>query len=146
METLKDHPLVDAGQTGAIGYCFGGSVILAMANSGADLDAVVAFHAGLRLPVMPQEGITSRILILNGAEDPMITDEDVENLTGTLVEANADFRYVNYEGATHAYTNPAADSLGEKFDLPLAYNAQTDSLSWQEMREFLEQTFGTEMP
>lgn len=146
LETLKVHPLVDAGQTGAIGYCFGGSVILAMANSGADLDAVVAFHAGLRLPVMPQENISSRILILNGAEDPMITAEDVENLTGALEEVNADFRYVNYEGATHAYTNPAADSLGTRFDLPLAYDAQTDSLSWLEMREFFEQTFNEDMP
>lgn len=146
LETLKDHPLVDAGQTGAIGYCFGGSVILAMANSGADLDAVAAFHAGLNLPVMPQEEISTRILILNGAEDPMITAEDVENLTGALEELNADFRYVNYEGATHAYTNPAADSLGTRFNLPLAYNAQIDSLSWLEMSEFFEQTFSNDMP
>lgn len=146
LAALKDHPLVDAGQTGAIGYCFGGSVVLAMANSGADLDVVAAFHAGLNLPVMPQEEISTRILILNGAEDPMITNEDVENLTGALEEVNADFRYVNYEGATHAYTNPAADSLGERFDLPLAYNAEIDSLSWLEMSEFFEQTFSNDIP
>ncbi|PWN06158.1 dienelactone hydrolase family protein [Rhodohalobacter mucosus] len=146
LETLKDHPLVDAGQTGAIGYCFGGSLILAMANTGADLDAVAAFHAGLQLPVMPQDEIQSRILILNGAEDPLISAEDVENLTGALERVNADFRYVNYEGATHAYTNPAADSLGVAFGLPLAYNADVDSLSWQEMNEFFDQTFNGETP
>ena len=146
LETLKAHPLVDAGQTGAIGYCFGGSVILAMANAGADLDAVAAFHAGLQLPVMPQDEITTRILILNGAEDPMITDEHVENLTSALEGVNADFRYVSYEGATHAFTNPSADSLAEAFDLPLAYNAEVDSLSWQEMSVFFDQTFSAETP
>lgn len=141
LQALRNHPGVDPDQTGAIGYCFGGSVILAMANSGADLDAVVAFHAGLQLPVMPQEGMTSRILILNGADDPMITAEHVENLTGALENIGADFRYVSYQGATHAFTNPAADSLGNRFELPLAYDAETDSLSWNEMKAFFESTF-----
>lgn len=141
LETLKDHPMVDAGQTGAIGYCFGGSVVLAMANAGADLDAVVSFHGGLQLPVMPQDDMRTRILILNGAADPFITEEQVENLTGALETVNADFRFVNYEGATHAFTNPNADSLGSAFDMPLAYDAEVDSLSWQEMEEFFQQTF-----
>ncbi|WP_421772968.1 dienelactone hydrolase family protein [Gracilimonas sp.] len=143
LETLKNRGNVDSTQIGAIGYCFGGSVILAMANSGSDLDGVAAFHAGLQLPVMPQEGLTSRILILNGADDPFVTEEHVSNLTNAYEEVNADYEYISYDGALHAYTNPTADSLGKKFDLPLAYNAQADSLSWKEMKEFLNETFAS---
>ncbi|MDX1590647.1 MAG: dienelactone hydrolase family protein [Balneolaceae bacterium] len=141
LETLKDHPMVDAGKTGAIGYCFGGTVVLAMANAGADLDAVVSFHGGLQLPVMPESDMDTRILILNGADDPMVTAEQVEALTGALEDVNADFQFINYEGATHSFTNPAADSLGAEFELPVAYNAEADSLSWSEMEEFFQQTF-----
>lgn len=141
LETLKNRGNVDSTKIGAIGYCFGGSVILAMANSGSNLDGVAAFHAGLQLPVMPQEDLTSRILILNGAEDPLVSDEHVSNLTNSYDEVNADYEYISYDGATHAYTNPIADSLGKKFDLPLAYNAKADSLSWERAKEFLNETF-----
>ncbi|MGN8225242.1 dienelactone hydrolase family protein [Gracilimonas sp. BCB1] len=143
LETLKNRGNVDSTQIGAIGYCFGGSVILAMANSGSDLDGVAAFHAGLQLPVMPQESLTSRILILNGADDPFVTEEQVANLSGAYEELGADYQYINYDGAQHAYTNPAADSLGQKFDLPLAYNAKADSLSWEKMKSFFEETFAS---
>lgn len=142
METLKNNPKVDPEKIGAIGYCFGGSVILAMAHSGADLDGVAAFHAGLQLPVMPQQGMSSRILIMNGAADPMVTQEQVTALTGAYEELGADYQYISYEGAQHAYTNPGADSLGQKFQLPLAYNAEADSLSWEEMKAFFAETFG----
>jgi dienelactone hydrolase len=141
LETLKSNPNVDTTQIGAIGYCFGGSVILSMANSGMDLKGVAAFHAGLQLPVMPGEDLTSRVLVLNGADDPFVTAEQVENFTSALESAEADFQYINYEGAVHAYTNPGADTLGQKFDLPLAYNAKADSASWEEMKNFFSTTF-----
>lgn len=141
IETLKANENVNTEQIGAVGYCFGGSVILAMAHSGIDLDGIAAFHAGLQLPVMPQDGLTSRVLILNGADDPFVTQEQVEALTGAYESINADYQYINYEGAMHAYTNPAADSLGQTFDLPLAYDAETDSLSWSEMTSFFSETF-----
>lgn len=141
LETLKSNPNVDTEKIGAIGYCFGGSVILSMANAGLELDGVAAFHAGLQLPQMPTEGMNSRILILNGAEDEFITDEQVENLTGALESVNADYQYINYEGVMHSFTNPGADSLGQKFELPLAYDAEADSLSWEEMKAFFIQTF-----
>lgn len=138
LETLKSQDNVNPEQVGAIGYCFGGSVILAMAHSGADLDGIAAFHAGLQLPVMPEDSLDTRILILNGAADPMVTEEHVSTLTRAYEGINADYQYISYEGAQHAYTNPTADSLGEKFGLPLAYNAEADSLSWEEMRSFLK--------
>ncbi|MAL18413.1 MAG: dienelactone hydrolase [Balneola sp.] len=146
LETLKNRGNVDSTKIGAIGYCFGGSVILAMANSGADLDGIAAFHAGLQLPVMPQEGVKSRVLVLNGADDPFVTEEQVANLTSGYEDINADYQYISYDGAVHAYTNPGADSLGQKFELPLAYNAEADSLSWEEMKTFFSETFAdTEM-
>jgi dienelactone hydrolase len=141
METLRNHSMVNGEQIGAIGYCFGGSVILAMAHSGADLDGIVAFHAGLQLPVMPEEEIDTEILILNGADDPMVSEEDIENLTSAYDEMGTSYEFVNYEGATHAYTNPAADSLGQEFDLPLAYNADVDEQSWERMKQFFDELF-----
>jgi dienelactone hydrolase len=112
-----------------------------MANAGLDLKGVAAFHAGLQLPVMPGDDLTSRVIVMNGADDPFVTTEQVENFTGALEAAEADFQYINYEGAVHAYTNPGADSLGKKFDLPLAYNAKADSASWEEMKNFFNNTF-----
>lgn len=141
METLRNHSMVNGEQIGAIGYCFGGSVILAMAHSGADLDGIVAFHAGLQLPVTPEEEIDTEILILNGADDPMVSEEDIENLTSAYDELDISYEFVNYEGATHAYTNPAADSLGQEFDLPLAYNADVDEQSWERMKQFFDELF-----
>lgn len=141
IEQLKANPNVDPEQIGAIGYCFGGSVILAMANDGLDLDGVAAFHAGLQLPVMPGKNLTSRVLVMNGADDPFVTSEQTEAFKSAMEETEADFQFINYEGAVHAYTNPNATSMGEKFDLPLAYNAEADSASWIEMKDFFNNTF-----
>jgi dienelactone hydrolase len=138
IETLQNHNMVNTDQIGAIGYCFGGSVILAMTHAGVDLDGVVAFHAGLQLPVMPEEQVDTEILILNGADDPMVSNEDIENLTSMYDNLGISYNFVNYEGATHAYTNPAADSLGQEFDLPLAYDAEADEQSWDRMRTFFD--------
>ena len=141
METLQNHNMVNTEQIGAIGYCFGGSVILAMTHAGVDLDGVVAFHAGLQLPVMPEEQVDTDILILNGADDPMVSNEDIESLTSMYDDLGISYDFINYEGATHAYTNPAADSLGREFDLPLAYDAEADEQSWERMNSFFDELF-----
>jgi dienelactone hydrolase len=141
METLQNHNMVNTEQIGAIGYCFGGSVILAMTHAGVDLDGVVAFHAGLQLPIMPEEQVDTDILILNGADDPMVSNEDIESLTSMYNDLGISYDFINYEGATHAYTNPAADSLGREFDLPLAYDAEADEQSWERMKSFFDELF-----
>ena len=141
METLQNHNMVNTEQIGAIGYCFGGSVILAMTHAGVDLDGVVAFHAGLQLPVMPEEQVDTDILILNGADDPMVSNEDIKSLTSMYDDLGISYDFINYEGATHAYTNPAADSLGREFDLPLAYDAEADEQSWERMKSFFDELF-----
>ena len=141
METLQNHNMVNTEQIGAIGYCFGGSVILAMTHAGVDLDGVVAFHAGLQLPIMPEEQVDTDILILNGADDPMVSNEDIESLTSMYDDLGISYDFINYEGATHAYTNQAADSLGREFDLPLAYDAEADEQSWERMKSFFDELF-----
>ncbi len=77
LDLLKSHETVDDKKIAAIGYCFGGAVVLTMANSGADLDAVAAFHSGVRLPVMPTKDLKAKVLVCNGADDPFIPPETV---------------------------------------------------------------------
>lgn len=141
LEELKSHPTVNPKHLAAVGYCFGGSVALTMANAGKDLDAVAAFHSGIQLPVMPSDSLDARILVANGADDPMISEEAEAAFKAALDSVGADYEYISYEGATHAYTSKKADSLGKEFGLPLAYNEEADRKSWNKLLSFLENTF-----
>jgi len=138
-ETLAGHATVDASRIGAIGFCFGGSVVLDMARQGVDLRGVTAFHAGLPpsgAPAAPGK-VKAKVLVLNGAADPFIKPDTVEAFKKEMEAARVDYRYINYPGAVHAFTNPAATENGRKFKLPLAYHAQADQQSKSEMRKFL---------
>lgn len=141
MQTLKADKNVDPDNISAIGFCFGGSVALAMANSGADLDAVAVFHSGLGLPVMPTEDLKAKLLIQNGAEDKMITDEQEKEFKAQLDAVNADYEYIAYEGVMHSFTNKDADSLAKKYNLPLAYDEEAATKSWEKMTNFLEDIY-----
>ncbi|QLE02612.1 dienelactone hydrolase family protein [Galbibacter sp. BG1] len=141
LAALKSNPHVDPNKIAAIGYCFGGSVVLTMADMGEDLDAVAAFHSGVKLPVMPSKDIKAKILICNGAEDPFVSPESIAAYTRAMDSVNADYQYIAYEDAVHAFTSKEADSLGKKFDLPLAYNADADEKSWEELKELLKEVF-----
>ena len=142
LETLKSQKLVDKEKTAAIGYCFGGSVVLSMANAGIDLDAVAAFHAGLGLPIQPEEGkVTAKVLVCNGADDPFIPQEQTDAWKSAMDAANVQYTYIAYPGATHSFTSPFADSLGAKFELPLAYSEEADKQSWEEMQKLFAEVF-----
>ncbi|WP_020534108.1 dienelactone hydrolase family protein [Lewinella cohaerens] len=142
LEVLKDHPKVASEDIGAIGYCFGGGVVLSMANTGADIDAVASFHGSLGLPVMPEKGkTTAKVLVLNGADDPFVTAEQIAAYAAAMEKAEADYKFINYEGAVHAFTSEGADAHGEKFDLPLAYNKEADEASWKEMKALFSEVF-----
>lgn len=144
LETLKNHPSVNPEKIAAIGYCFGGSVVLTMANAGIDLDAVAAFHSGVNLPIKPNhETLKTKILVCNGADDPFITPESVEEFKAEMDSVGADYKYVAYENAVHAFTSKGADELGKKFDLPLAYNENADNASWLELQTLLNSVFLT---
>lgn len=142
METLAKDPRVDPSRLAATGYCMGGTVALHLARSGADLKAVVAFHAGLanRDPSLAGP-IKARIVICNGADDKFITQKEYDAFADEMRAAKADWELVLYGGAVHAFSNPAADK--HKADLGIAYNAAADHRSWQLMRQWLEEAFGT---
>lgn len=146
LNTLKNHPNVDPEKIGAIGFCFGGSVVLSMANAGYDLDAVAAFHAGIQLPIMPEGpgAVKAKILVANGASDPMVSAQQVDDFKAAMDAAEVDYKYIAYEGAVHAFTNKEADALAEKFEPlngALAYNAEADSASWEEMKILFNRSF-----
>lgn len=144
LELLREHPSTDPERTAAIGYCFGGGVVLHMARVGEDLDAVASFHGSLGTAAPAQPGtVKARVLVLNGNEDPMVTPEHVEAFEKEMADAGVDMRFVGYPGAQHSFTNPGATAIGEEFGMPLAYHEEADRQSWAELEEFLAETFTT---
>jgi dienelactone hydrolase len=142
LQVLKKHPSVDPDQIAAIGYCFGGGIVLQMARQGLDLDAVVSFHGSLATDKPAVPGVVkARILVCNGADDKMVTPEQIQAFHREMKAAGVTYRFVSYPGAMHSFTNPDADTYAKKFNIPLGYNAEADQKSWQHMQDFLEETF-----
>ena len=142
LETLKGHPSVDPEKTAAIGYCFGGGIVLHMARFGADLDGVVSFHGSLGTQHPAETGkVTAKVLVCHGAADNFISPEQIEGFKKEMDDAGVDYEFIDYEGAKHAFTNPGADKLGEKFGIGLAYNEQADKESWEKMKIFSQDLF-----
>ncbi|GAB4298319.1 MAG: dienelactone hydrolase family protein [Thiohalomonadaceae bacterium] len=140
---LEQHPTVAADATAAIGYCFGGGVVLNMAREGVDLKAVASFHGAIASRELAEPGkVKARVLVLNGAADPMVTEQQIAVFHQEMSAAGVDYRFVNYAGARHAFTNPDADGYGQRFGLPLAYDPEADARSWAELETFLRSTFG----
>lgn len=139
---LQSQPTVDRGKIAAIGYCFGGGVVLHMARIGTDLAAVASFHGSLATdsPALPGT-IKAKILVANGADDPFVPPGDVEAFKTEMAAAGADLKFISYPGAVHGFTNPAATALGEQFEMPLRYDAAADKASWAELGKFLSEAF-----
>lgn len=143
LDFLKDQETVDSNNIAAIGYCFGGGLVLHMASIGTDLKAVASFHGSLQAVVPPKKGVIEAfLLVCNGADDPFTTEQQIETFKKEMDSADVKYEFINYEGAVHSFTNPGADSLGKKFSMPLAYNEKADKASWQEMEKILKQVFG----
>lgn len=141
LNELRRNPRVDPTKIAVIGYCFGGTVALNMARAGEDVSAVITLHAGLKLSVPAEKGkIKARkILVLTGGADPMVGAEAVASFEKEMAAAGADVKVVSYPGAKHAFTNPDADKAG----VPgLAYDADADQKSWQEVLKVLKAVFG----
>lgn len=135
---LKKDPHVDASRIGAIGYCFGGTVVLSQARLGADLDVVASFHGGLGgLPPVKPGAVKARVLVYTGAADPMIPAAQVEQFRADMKAAGATVDIVTYPGAKHGFTNPAAGTYGMD---ALAYDAAADKASWAAMIEAFKKT------
>ncbi len=141
IDKVKEYPLADAGNIAAIGYCFGGSMVLNYAKLGADLKGIVSFHGGLAgVPAHPQS-LKAKILICHGGSDKSVSQDDVDTFKRQMDSIHADYIFKTYANATHAFTNPAATKLGKEFNLPIQYNAEADKASWNDMKSFLTRVF-----
>lgn len=135
METLTANPNADADRVAAIGYCFGGATVLNMARQALDLKAVVSFHGSLATSTPATKGsVKGRVLVCHGGADKFVSDQDIVNFKKEMDDAGAKYSFKAYADAVHGFTNPAADSLGKKFGMALAYNAKADEDSWNDMK------------
>jgi dienelactone hydrolase len=137
---LKTFSQVDPDKIAAIGYCFGGGVLLNTARLGdQDLKAIVSFHGSLQGTPLKKELLTAKILVCHGNADPMVPAKEVEAFKKEMDAAGASYVFRGYDSAMHAFTNPAATELGKKFNLGIAYNPKADTASWNEMKTFLSE-------
>ena len=139
LEILKKNPQVDPQKIAAIGYCFGGTTVLELAYSGANLAGVVSFHGGLTA-AKPEDHnrIKARFLICHGADDGFIPAEAIQAFQDSLNKAGADWQMITFGGAVHSFTNPEADKVGIK---GIAYNKAADERSWSYMQMFFKEIF-----
>jgi dienelactone hydrolase len=138
LEELKKNNRVDSKNVAAIGYCFGGTTVIELARSGADLNGVVSFHGGLDSP-SPADGkkIRCKVLVLAGADDPFQKPEDLNVFEKEMRDCKVDWQIVFYGGAVHAFTQPDPGFVnpGAK------YNEKADKRSWQAMKDFFAEIF-----
>ena len=142
LEFLKKQPTVDPANIAAIGYCFGGGVVLNVARQGVDIKGVASFHGSLAV-VQPEKPtpIKAAVRVYNGADDKFIPAEAIEALKKEMAEQKVNFKFTNYPGAIHSFTNPDATEMGKKFNMPIAYNAAADKASWADMQQFFKEIF-----
>jgi dienelactone hydrolase len=135
---LAADPRVDASKIAAIGYCFGGGVVLHMARAGEPLAAVASFHGMLGSAEPMKPGVfTGPILVATGGADPFVPGEQVEAFKKEMDAAGAHYEVVVYPEAKHGFTNPDATAVGAQFQMPLAYDASADAASWQKLQALL---------
>ena len=138
LDVLKANPNVDPGKLAAIGYCFGGTSVLELARSGADVKGIVSFHGGLSSPT-PQDAqnIKAKVLALHGAADPFVKADEVAAFEKEMKDANVNYRLIKYPGAMHGFTNPDNKNVPPG----VLYNEAADKASWKEMKEFFKEIF-----
>jgi dienelactone hydrolase len=142
LNLLTTHDTVAKDKTAAIGYCFGGGMVLQMARQGIDLDGVVSFHGSVATSTPAEKDkVKARVLVYNGADDPFVTAEQIAAFKKEMADAAVDYEFVNIAGAKHSFTNPDADGFAKKFNMPLAYSKHADEQSWQGMQDFFKEIF-----
>ncbi len=139
LDRLKQHDRVNPEATGAIGFCFGGTAVLELARSGAEVTAVVSFHGNLDTPKPDASNVTASVLALHGAIDPYVSAEARESFETEMEAAGVDWQLITYGGAVHSFTNPAAQggiASGAQYDAVVAGRA------YQAMTDFFNETLG----
>ena len=137
----KTYAQADSTQTAAIGYCYGGYVVLNAAKLGANLDGVVSFHGSLAGVAPDKNKLKAKVLVCHGGADKFESPEEVAAFKKGMDSIGADYQFKVYPNATHAFTNPAATENGKKFNMPIAYNAAADTASWNDMKAFFAGLF-----
>jgi dienelactone hydrolase len=133
LETFKKSDLVDTRRIAAIGYCFGGTTVIELARSGADLAGVVSFHGGLDSPA-PADGknVKCKVLACHGADDPFVPAKDLAAFEDEMKQAGVDWQLIQYGGAVHSFTDWKADGALKGAQ----YNERADKRSWEDMKQF----------
>lgn len=144
LDLLRKDERTEAGKIAAIGYCFGGTGVLELARSGADVAGVVSFHGGLGLGAgeghAAKEGeVKARILVCHGADDPYVPEDEVLGFWKEMRSAEADWEFIAYSGAVHAFTQQMA---GDDPSKGAAYQEEADQRSWRDMKVFFGEIFG----
>jgi len=143
LDLLKQNATVDPDRIGAIGYCFGGGVVLHMARMGLDLDVVASFHGSLPLAIAPGvDRMTTVVAAYNGEADPLVPADAVAAFRAEMEKAGAHYYLVQLPGALHGFSNPGATEAGAQFELPLRYDEMADRVSWAHMRMVFREVFG----
>ncbi|MFA5974292.1 MAG: dienelactone hydrolase family protein [Lentimicrobiaceae bacterium] len=141
IKKVKEYKQTDTSNVAAIGYCFGGSVVLNSAKLGADLKGVVSFHGGLAGVPAKKNLLKAKILVCHGGADKFVSRQDINSFTHAMDSIGADYTFKVYANATHAFTNPDATEIGKQFNMPIEYNASADKASWKDMQIFLSGLF-----
>lgn len=143
LNVLNQQKVTDTSKTAAIGYCFGGGMVLHMARIGMDIDGVVSFHGSLATETpAKKDAVKARVLVLHGEEDSFIPVEQVDAFKEEMQNAGVKYEFIGYPNVKHSFTNPQADEFSEKYDIAaLEYNRHADEDSWARMRAFFEQIF-----
>lgn len=141
LRILKSEPRVDRERIAAIGYCFGGNVVLSMARAGEPLNAVVSFHGSLPEPAaLTKNSVKAEVLVLHGGEDAFVSPEAVRQFKSEMAAANANFRFIVYPGAKHGFTDADNSERGTRHHIPIGYNREADQQSWGEMKALFKRT------
>lgn len=135
---LREHDHTAGQPLVAIGYCFGGSVVLEAARAGKDLAMVASFHGALNTghPAQP-DTVKADILVFNGADDPLVPAEQIAAFREEMAAAGVLYTFVDFAGATHSFTNPGADAIAEQFGMPVGYDERADRDSWNWLIAYL---------
>jgi len=138
---IRSYDIVDGTKIGGIGYCFGGGMLINTARLGDDLKGIVSFHGSLIGTPARKDLLRTRMLICHGNADKFVSPQDVAAFKKQMDSIGANYTFVGYDSATHAFTNPASTETGKKFNMPIAYNAKADSASWDAMKNFFADLF-----
>lgn len=140
IQKFNTYPQLDSNKIAVIGYCFGGFVAINAGKLGTNVRGIVAFHPSLGGARPIKDIVKAAFLVCHGADDAFENDH-VASFKQEMDESGIDYTFIAYPHAKHAFTNPESDENARKFDIPVGYNADADSRSWEDMKAFLKKIF-----